>query len=150
MNAGAPSTGSNSTPPPWPRFRFRLRTLFILMALASVVLAAGPYRAREYDVRKTRAEKLVTSLGGQVEHAGWSYQPSPGANWIALTFGFGESPERFWKVSLAGAPLTSDHIRQLGQCGWIRGLDLSNTAIGDEAGELQHALPDCKVQRRHE
>jgi hypothetical protein len=115
------------------RLRFGLRTALGLMTIICVVLAMGPYRAREYDARKERAKKLIRSLGGEIHSAGYSLDPSPGANFIAGMLGFGEGRERFWRVQLQGTRPTIDQIRQIADCGWIRGLDLSNTGIDDLA-----------------
>jgi hypothetical protein len=115
------------------RLRFGLRTALGLMTIVCIVLALGPYRAREYDVRKERAMKLIKSLGGEIHSAGHSLDPSPGANFIASMLGFGEGRERFWNVQLQGTRPTLDHIRQIADCGWIRALDLSRTDIDDLA-----------------
>lgn len=72
------------TSSPNQRFRFGLRTLLILLSVVCVVLGIGLYPAQHYQRQKQRAEAMIVSLGGKIEHAGYSDFPSPGANWFSL------------------------------------------------------------------
>jgi hypothetical protein len=119
------------------RFRFSLRKLLIVMTLVCVGLGLSLYRAQRYQALKRSTEAMVTSLGGTIEQAGWADGPSPGANPISMLFGFGENTESRWNVKLAGKAIPPEQVRQLGRCGWIRILDLSDTRVGDtELNEL--------------
>lgn len=135
---GAAETGSAGSPasvttPRSRKFRFGLRTLIVVITAVCLTLGLGLYRAREYDQRKRRAEQMIGALNGTIQQAGWSDQPSPGSNWIASLFGFGEPRESRWIVSLSGATLTPQQVEDLGQCSWIRKLDLSNTNVDDKS-----------------
>jgi Ran GTPase-activating protein (RanGAP) involved in mRNA processing and transport len=115
--------------------RFGLRTLLAGVTLVCILLAYGPYRAREYQQRKGHARQLIANLGGRIEYAGFSRTPSPGSNWLSRQLGYVEYPENLWKVVLVGTSATAKDLANLADCEWIRAVDLSNTNVSDEAIE---------------
>jgi hypothetical protein len=118
------------------RFRYGLRTLLALITLVAVVLALLPLKARLYHERKARVQKLVESLGGTVTVVGKSQSPSAGANWLSVRLGYVEPNETLWEVILAGKRITDEVLWELGDCPWIRAIDLSDTKANNAA--LEH------------
>jgi hypothetical protein len=110
-----------------------LRTLLVAVTLVCLLLTALPFEARQYQLQKNRARALITSLGGEIDTLTYSNRPSPGANLLSEFLGYVEPRESLWRVSLAGATVSTSDLKNLSDCGWICSLNLSNTNVGDDA-----------------
>ncbi len=114
-------------------WRFSLRTLFVIVTLVAIVLAWGVLRPLAYQRHKAQAAATIHALGGDVVRCGGSLDGTPGGNWLARLFRAADATDALWEVRLENCKVTADELRKLEQCTWIRRLDLSGTAIGDEA-----------------
>jgi hypothetical protein len=118
---------------PTRRWRFSLRTLFVITTLVAVVVAWGILRPLAYQRQKSQAAAAIHSLGGTIERCGGSLDGTPGGNWLARLLRVSEATDALWGVHLEKTTITADELRKLEHCTWIRRLDLSDTAVGDEA-----------------
>jgi Leucine-rich repeat (LRR) protein len=114
-----------------PRLRFSLRTLFILMTAAAVILGGALGPAIRHREQKRSAVKLVAAVGGRYSVIGSSMSDRYRENGLARWLGWEEFPAELWAVNLAGTKVSGTDLTQFGRCDWIRKLDLSNTGVGD-------------------
>ena len=115
------------------RFRFRLRGLFVFTTIAGVVLAWGVLRPMAYQRHKSQIAAHIQSLGGTIEPCGRSMLGAPHGNWLSDLLNISEPNEELWYVHLENSKVTASDLEKLRDCEWIRRLDLSNTALGDDA-----------------
>src|SRR5688572_16440323 len=102
------------------RFRFGLRALLIVTTAICVTFGVMLREAIDYQNRKTQARALIDLLQGTIKSIGWSLEPSDGDNWLSRLMIETEYHERLWGVDLSNTKLSSDDLKSLSRCDWIR------------------------------
>ena len=118
LTAPPPSTTTARPRRPW---QFRLRTLFILLALAALALAWPTRQA----YRQRQAIEFIRSVGGSVE-----YRQTDGAfaDWVRRRLGR-DFVDEVTTIFLSGAPISDEDLPRLKPLSSVQTLALSHTRL---------------------
>ncbi len=128
-------------------FRFRLRTLLIMVTVSAVTLGWVDWVCRELDQRQR--EKLtiewVYQMGGGIKLHSRNDQRSWWKKTKGVLFG-GRGRERVQVVRIRNVQLSD--LSPLAELKNLQYLDLYDTTVSEEqVRELGLALPNCEIRR---